>query len=185
MADAKEELRNALHRFVGNRQTIAIQPATVKSVDEMSQTCDVEDADGIEIYDVRLRAAATFSDEGFLVVPEIDSAVLIGNIGNSPGEFVVLSVCKVKKVLAQTAGCAWRLDEEGVTVEHGTTTFNVNQNGVQIERGGQSLNSVLGDLITQLKLLTVTCAFAGSPSSPPLNAAAFEAVKTNLNLILN
>jgi len=43
-----------------------------------------------------------------------------------------------------------------------------------------TLNGYLQNLNTGITLLTVTCAGPGSPSSPPINAATFTAISTNI-----
>lgn len=184
MADPKQELLSGLHRFVKNRQTVALQGATVTAVDESRETCDVLDADDLEIYDVRLRAATGTGDDGWLLVPEDGSAVLIGNVGNSPSDYAVLAVTKVGRAFCKASGTTWRVDGEGAVIERGTTKIVLDGDGVQIERNGLSLSTVLGQLLDQIKILTVTCTAPGSPSSPPVNLAAFETVKTQLNQIL-
>lgn len=71
-----------------------------------------------------------------------------------------------------------------VTITKGTTTVAIGSAGVTIERGGDSLGDALGALIDAIKLITVTCASPGSPSTVPLNFAAFDAVAVRLNNIL-
>lgn len=71
-----------------------------------------------------------------------------------------------------------------VTITKGTTTVAIGAAGVTIERGGDSLGDALGALIDAIKLITVTCASPGSPSTTPINFAAFDAVAVRLNNIL-
>jgi len=45
------------------------------------------------------------------------------------------------------------------------------------------LNSALSTLVTQTAAITVTCSSPGSPSSPPINAAAIAAVSSNISAV--
>jgi hypothetical protein len=51
--------------------------------------------------------------------------------------------------------------------------------------GGESLYSILNDLLTQLQALTVTCASPGSPSTVPVNTPALAAIQVRIANLLN
>lgn len=70
-------------------------------------------------------------------------------------------------------------------VTKSTTIVEIGASGVTIEKGGDSLADALGALIDAIKLITVTCASPGSPSTTPINFAAFDAVAVRLNNILD
>lgn len=75
-------------------------------------------------------------------------------------------------------------DNGELVVTKGTTKITIGANGTKIERGAESLADVLADLIAAIKLITVTCAAPGSPSTVPLNFAAFDAVAARLAAII-
>ena len=50
---------------------------------------------------------------------------------------------------------------------------------------GETLKTTLESLIDAITTLTVTCAAPGNPSSKPINAAVFTAIKNNLSTILS
>lgn len=81
-------------------------------------------------------------------------------------------------------GLSITIDAGVVTITKGTTTVAIGSAGVTIERGGDSLGDALGALIDAIKLITVTCASPGSPSTTPINFAQFDAVAVRLNNIL-
>lgn len=164
MSDPKAEFHQVLSDFFKSRQSIAVFPAIVKAVDETYLTCDVEDFDGHQLYDIRLRAAIDGDKHGVVAIPVIESSVLVGNIGNSPGEFFVVSFSKVTKFTA------W-VD---------TSRFEIDTNGLLLKRGEQTLKLILNAIIEQIKLITVTSAAPGSPTSIPINAAAFDAIKNTI-----
>lgn len=61
---------------------------------------------------------------------------------------------------------------------------SVKADGIRIKSGGDSLAQILSDLIDAMALETHVSAPPGSPTSPPVNAAAYTAIKTRLNLFL-
>lgn len=74
------------------------------------------------------------------------------------------------------------------------TGGDVTIEGANINIGSQaSHNAVLGDMLktlldqilTQLQVLTVTCAAPGSPSSPPVNFGVFQSIQQTLDTILS
>lgn len=184
MSDIKQEVIKALNRFVKDRNYMAIQPATVTAVNETDGTCDVRDIDGIELFDIRLRAAQDGDNNGLTVIPALDSQVLIGNVGNSPNSWVVISTTISQKVIAKVDEVILTIEGGLLIIEKGTSKFEIGSDGTLIERNSQSLKAALDALIDQVKLITVTCAAPGSPSTPPLNFAAFDLIKTQIGQIL-
>jgi hypothetical protein len=168
MADNTNEALKALKRFVNDQHTVTVLAASVVSVDEDALTCDVSDGEDTELYDVRLRAAIDGSDQGPVMIPAVGSPVLIGNIGNSPNSYFVISYTAVSKV-------AFLI---------GTSKIEMAADGIAIERNAQSLKDALNSLLDAIKTITVTCASPGTPSTVPINVAAFDAVKTQINQIL-
>lgn len=69
-----------------------------------------------------------------------------------------------------------------MTVSKGPVSVVINGNNVTIEKGGDSLGRILSDLIDQLAVETHTS--PNGPTSPPINSAAYTAIKTRLNLFL-
>lgn len=74
----KDDLRNLMNEFtrlILNAERFYSQVAKVVSVDETEKTCSVEVLNGPEISDVRLQQLS--GDNGFLMVPTVDSLVII------------------------------------------------------------------------------------------------------------
>lgn len=182
MNDPKAELTEALGSFFTNRQTIALQTAKVTAIETSEQTATVEDMEGLALYDVKLRPTLDGDDSGLLLVPSVGSYVVIGQVGQN--DWVVLLTTEVSSVSAKIGGSEMEVTQSGFTFKNGITRFELDNAGLLIERAGQSLNSVLESLIAQIQLITVTCAAPGAPSTPPLNTAAFEVVKTQIYALL-
>jgi hypothetical protein len=163
--DIRQEAQAALHEFLKNRTTIQVVVAKVLNVDMQDETCDVQDLQGHEYYNVRLRAQKTSG--GMLVVPKIESNVLIGSIGNSDIDYFIVSHSEVSSV----------------KIKIDNTLYEVDNQGFVIKKGGEDLKKIMSDLITAITTLTVTCAAPATPSTVPLNAAVFTQIKTRLNLL--
>lgn len=74
-------------------------PAQVKEVDRDTLTCTVLPQDGVEMFDVRLKAGVENVTEGLVEIPAIDSSVLIVLIGNSAENAFVAKCSRVEEVL--------------------------------------------------------------------------------------
>lgn len=66
----------------------------------------------------------------------------------------------------------------------GTTMVGVGVDKVKIANALYTLNTLLQNLISQIELITVTCATPGNPSSPPINAAAIAAIALQIGALL-
>lgn len=169
MADIKDDVTRELRKLMDSRVTVTIIPATVNAVDESALTCDVTDADGNEIYDVRLRAAIDGSIQGHVIIPQTGSTVLVANIGNSPNEHFIAGFSGVKKLIVQ-------ID---------STRFQVDTSGILLQRGEMTLKQALNMLIDQIVAITVPVTTAPGTSGPPVNAAAITAIKNTIDTVLN
>lgn len=172
--DIKEELRQQLSEFVFGLIKIPVIPAKVKSVDLESETCEVIDQADNEYFDVRLKADENSGGLGCLIEPEVGSWVLIANIGGSEKAHYVIGQTRIKSVEWLIGQTKHRLDETGHTMEAGGESM------ITLMKDLIALN---GDLIDAIKQITVLCASPGNPSGTPVNFAAFDLVKTNFDLL--
>ncbi|GAB5524887.1 MAG: hypothetical protein Roseis2KO_27590 [Roseivirga sp.] len=74
-------------------------PATVKAVDKDTMTCTVTPPDGVDMLDVRLKAAVEEVNEGMVEIPAIDSSVLVVIIGNRQENAFIARCSGVEEVL--------------------------------------------------------------------------------------
>lgn len=168
MADTKRELQEALHRFVGDRVSPTMMIGKVGEIDLNTRTCSVKVNGDFTIYDVRMRAAIDGVMEGFVVVPKPNSWVIIGNIDKSDGDYCIVAVSSVYRIDAKVGNKSIALSSSGFLVKDEVVG---------------SLKSAIGELIDQIKLITVNA--AGVPTTTPLNFAAFDVIKLKLNQILS
>lgn len=81
-------------------------------------------------------------------------------------------------------------DTDRAVLKNGTTMVGVGASKVKVANNSTTLNTVLQNLATQLENLctaieaiTVTCAAPGNPSSPPINAASFATISSQISNI--
>lgn len=162
--DSKAQLKDALVGMMRGQITTTLTLAKVLSVDENAATCEVEDEQGITLYEVRLSSQAGVI--GLLLVPVVNSYVLVGDIGNSGTAYAVLQYSELERVKVVTDN----------------TILEVAADGVDVSRNGVDLKTILSDLVTAIKLITVTT--PSGNSGTPLNFASFDAVQTKINQLL-
>ncbi len=78
----------------------------------------------------------------------------------------------------------WNSSTDTLTVKNNSVEVEVTETKVTLKKGADSLGAVLSDLIDAMALETHISAAPGSPTTPPVNAAAYTAIKTRLNLFL-
>ena len=92
--DQYKELRERL-RGVAPRQEMSVLQGIVKSVSGC--TCEVE-IGSLLVPDVRLRASETDDNGEMLIVPKVDTAVIVGSLSGDYTSLVVLSVDHVESI---------------------------------------------------------------------------------------
>lgn len=92
-----EKVRSALAAFFKGKQQMQTVACKVTEVNTDDYTIDCEPIDGgAAYYHVRLRATRNGDTEGVIPIPVIGSFVIIGIIGNSDSQAIVLLCEKVQ-----------------------------------------------------------------------------------------
>jgi hypothetical protein len=162
--DKKEQIRQALKQHIQNHTGVATVMATVKSVDESSGTCILIDEDELEMFDIRLKPVLT-DDESVVMLPAVGSFVLIARI-EADEEWLLIACEKV--------------DKYRITVDE--SVIEMTSDGIKISKAGESLKSLLSDLIDAIEAITVPT--GTGPSGVPINSAQFTAIKNRLTNFL-
>jgi hypothetical protein len=113
-----EKIREALKGLQQNGGSATIL-AQVKSVDEATATITVDIGNGVTLEDVRLRSVVDDQeggDQGFYIVPAVDSQVLILRLGKAD-DFLAVGFSKYDKIVA-------RGTEVSLVIENDKITFN-------------------------------------------------------------
>ncbi len=82
----------------------AFKTATVKSVDEEKETCEVELNDNKMMLIARLTATIANKNTKSLFVPKLESVVLLGFINDLKDQCFIASVSEVAKVVVKAQG---------------------------------------------------------------------------------
>jgi hypothetical protein len=162
--DKKEQIRKRLKEMASLHGPLQSILATVKSVDEADGTCILVDDDGLEMFDVRLKPVLTES-ESVMMIPAVDSFVLIGRIEDD--EEWLLLACE-------------KLDKYRLTVDE--SIIEMTSDGIKVSKAGESLKSILNDLLEAIKTLTVPT--GTGPSGTPINEAQFTSIENRVNNFL-
>ncbi len=115
MSGKKErELIEKLGRIA--QPPVQVFPAFVSAVDESTSTIDVKDLHGSEFFNVRLKASVDQEQLRVIMVPELESSVLVGLIGNNENALYLVHPSKVNKILANVAGIKIKVDADGLVI---------------------------------------------------------------------
>lgn len=96
MSDKVKKLIEQLARKQVSIMTVA---AKVTAVDMDELTCDVEPLDGgAEYFGVRLRSVIDGSEGGFVVIPKVDSTVLVSLINNNDQSAYVSGIGEAEEI---------------------------------------------------------------------------------------
>ena len=151
------------------------------SVDTTGYTMSVQPVDGDPIAGVML-SSVTDNGNGILLVPKDGSNVIIGSI-DGPGKWTLIRASELLKTVTTIGNVICEVDDSQVNIQNGNTVLNVGEAVFKINTAGESLFSLLKDLITGLTVLTV-----GTPSGPstvPVNVASFNDLLVRLNNLLS
>jgi hypothetical protein len=165
------EFREALKRFVNDEQPEWLLLAKVTAVNSSGTgpTCTCVDNVGNEYLGVRLQTRL-MGGAGTVVLHKVGSWVLLASI-QGKDEHIAIMPNEIDKLTFRTAEVMISMTSAGVVIRNEQETLRDLMS---------DFIDAQSDLIDQIKLLTVTCAAPGSPSSPPLNVAAFTTLDTAL-----
>ncbi len=153
--DIYGQIAQAIRSIVGgNTNGPAIFPAEVKSVE--GETCTIA-VGGLEVSDVRLRAAINGSGDHLLRIPRVGSQVVVADM--SGGQFRDLVAIEQ----SETERVDIAIGSTTVTIEDGQITINGGDNGGMVQI--QELQQNLDNLKTYVENLAIAAAVAMAPMS--------------------
>lgn len=106
---------------------MALYDAEVTDVNEVDFTCDIL-LEGLPVYDVRLRAIVS-DKQSIEVLPKVGAQVIVGKLADD--DFIVIACDEI--ILYR------------VTV--GTVVFKLDNTGVLVSKGNETLKKILTDLV--------------------------------------
>lgn len=163
-----EQLRNRIEEMAKASGPAVSNIAKVKSVDEDKAICILEDEDGQEIPDVRLRPVLN-GKKSFIQIPKVGTYVLAVRIEDDE-DWMVIACDEFTKVKIQ-------IDE---------LKFELETGGVRITNKGENLKTVLnefqdkfGELCTEVSKIVVSIGI--TPNVPVITQIKQDVIMTNKN----
>lgn len=90
-------LKETIQALIKDQIKIQVFVGKVISVNENEMTCDVDLQNSPNLFDVRLRAVIDNNEKGILIVPKINSYVLVGLIDNNIQSSFVCGYTEIDK----------------------------------------------------------------------------------------
>ena len=129
MSKKHEKIVSGLKLIASSFGPDALLDGTVAAVYGDSYTCDVQlDSDGSTLYGCRLRATAA-GRRSIDVMPPVGAAVVLGRLGSE--EYLVLACDEISSY----------------RVTAGSMVLTVDDAGIGLNNGGDSLKAILTDLV--------------------------------------
>jgi hypothetical protein len=169
MSDKVSQIKKKLIEVVGANSNYPIA-GTVTAVD--GETCSVKLASGLVLSDVKINASVTGGDDYLLLIPKIDSLVLVLSGDGTLSNLYLIKVDQVAK---------FAFSQNGLKVE-----FDSTDKKVTIENGAVNLKDLFTDLATILNSLKVGVVSLGAPSATitPDVVALVSSFSTKVNALL-
>lgn len=169
-----------------NQASATMFYATVKKVDEKERTCEVE-VDGVTFSEVLLTTTA--EKVGALIVPTVDSSVLVSSIGGS-NRYAVVMFSQLDKILVEFGDkVTAEITEKAFNYSNDQVNLKIEDNNVKLSAASITLNGdgkgglvMVDELTTEInKLVTAfnahTHVVTGT-ADPITNAIAGTAAPT-------
>ena len=120
--DAKtDDIRTQLTSFVKNQHHYSIVSATVTAIND-DDTVAIVLADGNPVEDARLKSIVLNGLAKAIIVPAVDSQVLLASIENS-GEYVVIAESEIQEIVAKINDANYSFTSDGFLIKKGNDTL--------------------------------------------------------------
>lgn len=173
--DKDEQIRKGLKQLTKTPEGVFI--ALVTAIDKQQDTIEVKDLDGFQYEDVRLKSVINTNND-VVSYPAIESSVLVVKIGNDDNTLFVVGFSKIESIKGTI----------------GVSEFEIDSDGYNISRQGESLKEVLNDQISEvgklcdeINKIIVLPGFGTTPNIPAITAirtTITSSIKQRLNTIL-
>lgn len=201
---SEKDLAEIRQAFFGTDNSTGAFTAKIKSVDADKRLCIVVDHEDMEYEEVLLYSVENVDLKGFVMIPKVDSTVLVSRIGGS-NELYVAMFSEVEKVLLTIGDkVEVALDDKELIYKNDKVNLKINGKNVEVDaekivfNGGHNKGLVkieeLTDKINALvdafnshthKLMSGTVVVSGSPTSQtnpaPIEVPAITAKTQKLN----
>lgn len=166
-------ISDALYRRINGALRATVFPGKVIAVDTSNYTCDVEPSDGgATFFNVRLKPVSDSDGNGIIVIPEVDSDVLVGVTDLNQDSTFVVQFGKVKSYLVKTTSGTLEVDAAGTIKLNGDNLGGL----IKINSLIQELNAS-NQLLLAIKNVLTSWAPVSGDGGAALKLAAIGALQ--------
>lgn len=165
--DTAAEIKKSLMQVLGITPNL---PMTATVVSIQGTTCTIKLLDELELSDVRLTATISESENGLLIVPKVDSEVIVMSQTGTLSSLMVLKVNEVDAV-------KYKNEDFEVNIDPVTKKVTVKNDQV-------NLGALIGSLIDAIGSAVIVTP-NGPGSINPSTVSILNNIKSQFNLILN
>ena len=167
-----EQIREKLLEMAKSTGPAVSNIAKVKSVDQQKAICVLEDEDGQEIFDVRLRPVLN-GKKSFLQIPKVGTYVLAIRIEDDD-DWMVIACDEIDKMI-------WYA---------GSAIFEMDDTGFLLKKENETLKKIMLDIVKAVKSIqllvttTGTAAAQTGQTTSVVNIADFTSIESRINQFL-
>ncbi len=160
-------------------------PAVVSSVDTDNYTIDVIYDGSVELFNVRLKAAINSNKECVVMVPKVDSDVLVGLIGNNDKALYMVQATKLTSLTGKIGETTFEITTDGVVINGGEN------DGVFVSQSLlDEINAIKSDIRTLKEVFLTNWIVVAQDGGAALKTAAAswagtELADTELSSVIN
>lgn len=165
--DTAAEIKKALVQALGVNPNLPIT-ATVVSIE--NDTCTVKLLSELVLSDVRLKATITDETDSFLIVPKVDSEVVLMSQTGALSSLMVIKVNSVESIIYKKGEFEFKVD--------GST------GKVTLKKGTANFGALVSDLIKEISNAIILTP-AGPGKIAPTTKTKLTALDTKFKTLLN
>ena len=168
--DTAAEIKQALIKALGVNPNLAIT-ATVVSI--QGDTCTVKLLSELVLSDVRLKATISDDEDGFLIVPKVNSDVILMSQTGALSGLMVIKVDSIEKI--QYKKGAFECEIDGTSEK------------VLVKNSSVSMVDLISELISAIKSMSFTVSTPDTLNGSTtmlVNSAQFTTIETKFKQLL-
>ncbi|HVX01018.1 MAG TPA: hypothetical protein VHA52_11360 [Candidatus Babeliaceae bacterium] len=175
-------IRDAIAQLAGTYQKdeVYMVACTVTDVNEAARTCTCTSVTGKSSTDLQNVQLMAEVDDGMLLVPSIDSTIIVGYSKRNVPYVALFS--QIDKVVIVTGNSSVTQTTDSIVAANGQSTFTIKNAGYSMAWGSESMRSILSDLMDQIMAIQVPT--NTGVSGTPLNASSLSQIKQRIQNIL-
>ena len=143
-----------------------------------SATCKIKVTDNdLELEDV-LFTATEENEQGFLLIPENNTNVLVGLIGDDENSLYLVAIDEINQVKIKIGDQTFVIDSNGLNLD-------MTSGKLTLKNGASDLKDLLLDIVSMVKQITVSTGVGPSGTPLPPTIAQASVLETSINGLFN